>query len=219
MVNARLCNSLKTLPDDRNSGEIKLLRAPMIGSVLHRRSLLVVGAALTLSSCAKWFGGEGSSTNAGRRPANVEPLEFNPEEGLAAINATRKKYLLGAFRRDERLQQAAQNHADYMARTGKFGHEFGPDTKFPTRIFAVGFEGSAGENLGVGYGSIDEAIDGWLNSPKHREILLRRNYDLAGIAYAFNASGQNDRYTHFWVLEVGEEPPPGMPLGPYVRRI
>ncbi len=190
---------------------------------LHRRSFVALGGALggslALSGCAKWFGGEGGSTHAGRRPANVQPLQFEPSEGLAAINATRKKFLLGELAADPRLQQAAQNHADYMAKTGKFGHEFGPDTQFPVRMQAVGFQGSAGENLGVGYGSIAEAIDGWLKSPKHREILLRQRYDRAGIAYAFNRSGRNPRLTHFWVLEVGEEPPPGMPLGPYVKKI
>jgi hypothetical protein len=186
---------------------------------IHRRSVIALGGALALSGCAKFWTREGGSTHAGRRPSSVRPLQFKPGEGLAAINATRRKYLLGEFRADPRLQQAAENHAGYMARTGKFGHEFGPDTRFPTRIAAVGFEGSAGENLGVGYGSIDEAIDGWLNSPKHREILLRRRYDLAGIAYAFNNSGRNEKLTHFWVLEVGEDPPAGMPLGPYVRRI
>ncbi len=92
-----------------------------------------------------------------------------------------------------------------MASTGKFGHDIGPGTQFPKRIAAVGFDGSAGENLGVGYGSIEDAIEGWLESPKHREIFLRRRYDLAGIAYAFNRSGKNERYTHFWVMVVGKD--------------
>ncbi len=81
---------------------------------------------------------------------------------MAAINATRRKHLLQPFEKDPRLQQAAQNHADWLARTGEFGHEFGGETLFPRRIAAVGFEGSAGENLGVNYGSIEAAIEGWL---------------------------------------------------------
>lgn len=92
-----------------------------------------------------------------------------------------------------------------MGQTGKFGHEFGPSTKFQKRIFAVGFKNSAGENLGVGYRSIDEAIQGWLDSPGHRKILLKKRYTLGGIAYAQNVSGKNPRLNHFWVLIVGQE--------------
>lgn len=189
----------------------------------RRASLALFGtlAVSALSGCAGPGGSTGGSSHAGRRRGEgaVVPLSFDPAAGLEAVNGTRQKFLLGRFRPDARLQQAAQAHADHMARTGNFGHEFGPGTQFPQRIAAVGFEGSAGENLGVGYGSIEEAVEGWLDSPRHREILLRRNYDLAGIAYAFNRSGRNPRYTHYWVLIVGEDPPPGMRLGPYIRRI
>lgn len=192
--------------------------------ILHsRRNALLAGAgacaSLALSGCASMFGTSGTSSHAGRRQTgDVTPLDFDPSAGLNAVNATRRKFLLQSFEPDNRLQKAAQNHADYLARTGKFGHEFGPGTLFLERISAVGFGGSAGENLGVGYGSVDEAIEGWLNSPKHREIMLRAKYDRAGIAYAFNRSGKNPRYTHYWVLIVGQNPPPGMRLGPYVRR-
>jgi uncharacterized protein YkwD len=188
-----------------------------------RRNVLVIGAGLgagiALSGCTSVLPDSGISSHAGRRTnSSARPLNFVPAAGLQAVNATRRKYLLQAFQHDSRLQRAAQNHADYMARTGKFGHEFGPGTYFPERIAAVGFDGSAGENLGVGYGSVDEAIQGWLNSPKHRKIMLRAKYDRAGIAYAFNRSGKNSRYTHFWVLVVGQTAPSGMRLGPYVRR-
>lgn len=162
---------------------------------------------------------QGSSSHAGMRPQQIRPLQFNTSEGMAAINVTRRKYLLQPFEMDPRLQQAAQNQADFLARTGEFGHEFGGETLFPRRIAAVGFEGSAGENLGVNYGSIEDAIEGWLNSPKHRAIFMRRNYDRGGIAYAFNHSGKNPHRTHYWVMIVGENPPPGMRMGPMIRRI
>lgn len=190
-----------------------------------RRTALTRIARLTgfagmaaLPGCMGVLTTENATSHVARRPDDIAPIRFDPVEGLAAINATRRKFLLPPFEADPRLQHAAQNHADLMAKTGEFGHEFGPGTKFPLRMEAVGFEGSAGENLGVGYGSIKEAIQGWLDSPKHREILLRRKYDLAGIAYAFNHSGKHPRRTHFWVLDVGRNPPPGMRLGPYIRR-
>lgn len=138
-------------------------------------------------------------------PTDQTVVAFEPGIAFERLNDTRRKHFLKGFKRDERLMQAAQRHAELMGQTGKFGHEFGPDTKFKKRIFAVGFENSAGENLGVGYRSIDAAIDGWLDSPGHRKILLKRNYTLGGIAYASNTSGKNPRLNHFWVLIVGEE--------------
>jgi uncharacterized protein YkwD len=190
------------------------------GRLTRRRvlSTACLAAAGLLAGCASTRREAGSS-HAGRRPQEIQPLQFDPAQGMAAINATRKKYLLQPFEMDPRLQQAAQNHADWMARTGEFGHEFGGETLFPRRIAAVGFEGSAGENLGVNYGSIEDAIEGWLDSPKHRAIFMRRNYDRGGIAYAFNHSGKNPHRTHYWVMIVGENPPPGMRMGPMVRRI
>lgn len=152
----------------------------------------------------------GSSANSGgasqmnpRIAEEIEPLQFSPASGLASINTFRITNGRSALAADSRLQKAAQSQADFMARTGKFGHEFGPATRFPVRIAAVHFDGSAGENIGVGYGSIDEALEGWLQSPKHRKILLRPNFDRVGIAYSFNRSGKNPRYTHFWVMIAG----------------
>ena len=191
----------------REMNGIARTRRAMLGLVAN--GTLAVAAPALLASCA-WIG-EGASGHAGRRPGAgaLEPLHFDPADGLAAINATRRKFFLGEFAADQRLQLAAQTHADLMASTGNFGHEFGPETEFPKRISAAGFEGSAGENLGVGYGNIGEAIEGWLKSPRHREIMLRQRYDRAGIAYGFNHSGRNPKFTHFWVLIVGQEPPAG----------
>ena len=138
-------------------------------------------------------------------PTDQTVVAFEPGHAFTRLNEARQKHFLQGFKRDERLMQAAQRHAELMGKTGKFGHEFGPGTKFQKRIFAVGFQNSAGENLGVGYRSIDAAIEGWLNSSGHRKILLRRNYTLGGIAYASNTSGKNPRLNHFWVLIVGAE--------------
>ncbi|MGI9399971.1 MAG: CAP domain-containing protein [Rhizobiaceae bacterium] len=158
------------------------------------------------SGCSGIFGSSKSDSDKNQRSSNGEkPLIFNPSTGLMKVNETRAKFGLPPFTSDPNLQNAAQTHADLMARTGNYGHEIGPGTKFPQRLEAAGFDGSAGENLGVGYGSIEDAIEGWLDSPKHRKILLRRNFDRAGIAYSFNQSGRNPRYTHFWVLLAGRK--------------
>lgn len=167
-----------------------------------------LGAAVfLLNGCAK-----GSSSHSGRdinRRARIEvpseALNFDVAEGFDKLNKVRRRNWLPDFHQDQRLQAAAQNYADLMGSRGLYGHEIGPGTDFKTRIFAVGFDHSAGENLGVGYGSIDEAIQGWLDSPAHKKNMLKARYSLAGLAYAYNTSGKNDRYTHFWVLIMGAD--------------
>ena len=125
--------------------------------------------------------------------------------GFGKLNAIRRKHRLATFTNDRRLQKAAQDYANLMGARGLYGHEIGPGTDFKTRIFAVGYNHSAGENIGVGYNSIDKALIGWLDSPGHRKNMLKPQYTLAGLAYGFNTSGKNPRYTHYWVLIMGKD--------------
>jgi len=170
-----------------------------------RWNLLVISSFALLSAYSVTNLFDSSKSEKTGSPTDATVVSFEPGHAFSRLNNTRKRYFLKTFKRDERLMEAARRHAKLMGRTGKFGHEFGPGTKFKKRIFAVGFDKSAGENLGVGYRSIDAAIDGWLNSPGHRKILLKSRYTLGGIAYARNTSGKNPRFNHFWVLIVGEE--------------
>jgi uncharacterized protein YkwD len=131
-------------------------------------------------------------------------LQFDFADGFNKLNAIRRRNLLPEFQNDPRLQKAAQDYANLMGSRGLYGHEIGPGTDFKSRILAAGFNNSSGENIGVGYSSVDKALKGWLKSPSHRKNMMKRNYNLAGLAYGFNTSGKNPRYTHFWVLNVGK---------------
>ena len=176
---------------------------PSRRDVVTAGSALLVSSGLLLSGCAN-----GSSSHAGRRAASevsATPLQFDVSDGFAKLNRIRRKHWLPEFQRDERLQRAAQDYADLMGSRGLYGHEIGPGTDFKTRIFAVGFKDSSGENIGVGYGSVDEALQGWLDSAGHRRNMLKPGYTLAGLAYGFNTSGINPRYTHYWVLIMGRD--------------
>ena len=176
---------------------------PRRRQVIAAGPLMLLSGAVMLSGCAR-----GSSSHAGRRlrtAIHEQALEFDVEDGFAQLNKIRHRRLLPAFQMDPKLQKAAQDYANLMGSRGLYGHEIGPGTDFRTRIFAVGFDNSAGENLGVGYGSIDEAIQGWMDSPAHRKNMLKARYRLAGLAYAYNTSGRNERYTHLWVLIMGAE--------------
>ena len=169
---------------------------------------LFLSGPLLLQGCARSSSSHSSARLATRQPSKAElsvtPLAYNGAEGFTKLNAIRKKHLLPKFRTDPRLQKAAQDYANLMGSRGLYGHEIGPGTDFKSRILAVGYNNSSGENIGVGYRSIDDALVGWMNSPGHRKNMLKRQYTLAGLAYGFNTSGINPRYTHYWVLIMGK---------------
>ena len=171
-------------------------------------SALILSGTLLLQGCARSSSSHSSARLGTRQPSkskmSVTPLSYNASEGLAKLNAIRKKHLLPKFRVDPRLQKAAQDYANLMGTRGLYGHEIGPGTDFKSRIYAVGYNNSSGENIGVGYRSIDDALEGWMNSSGHRKNMLKRQYTLAGLAYGFNTSGINSRYTHYWVLIMGK---------------
>lgn len=103
--------------------------------------------------------------------------------------------LAGTYRTlDQSLCQAAQDYADYLARTRQQGHFADGDPE--QRAKRAGFTGSLrmpgkrlsstetsyglGEVLAFGHHNPDAAFFGWMNSPGHKEALLERTFDVAG---------------------------------------
>jgi uncharacterized protein YkwD len=50
------------------------------------------------------------------------------------------------------------------------------------------------------YVTVNDMLQGWLNSPGHRAILLDPIYTDFGIGYAYNASST---YKHYWTVDFG----------------
>ncbi|MEE9354122.1 MAG: CAP domain-containing protein [Methylococcaceae bacterium] len=170
--------------------------------MLSESGLACLSGLLFLQGCVS---GSSHLVEPKRGRPNTQPLRYDAVAGFRKLNAIRKKHLLTSFTNDRRLQKAAQDYANLMGSRGLYGHEIGPGTDFKTRIFAVGYNNSSGENIGVGYNSVDKALIGWLDSPGHRKNMLKPQYTLAGLAYGFNTSGKNPRYTHYWVLIMGKD--------------
>jgi len=171
---------------------------------MHRRNFATGFLALGLTGCSASTLGFGGAKTRPRSSADGRPLAFSPNDGIIQLNEIRISRSRQPFVLEPSLQKAAAAHANQMAQTGRYGHSIGPGTDFRSRIQRVDFQQSAGENIGVGYRSVAEALDGWMNSSGHRRNMLRRDYNRAGFAYAFNVSGKNPSYTHFWVLIMGQ---------------
>jgi uncharacterized protein YkwD len=116
--------------------------------------------------------------------ANAAIKLTSPEAALlTAMNQTRQAHGLAPLRVDPNLLRAARWQSSDMASKGYFAHG-----AFAQRMTAFGVRGlRMGENLAWGTGSLGKPqviVREWLNSPAHRENLLRAGYRRVGIGAA-----------------------------------
>jgi uncharacterized protein YkwD len=106
------------------------------------------------------------------------------------INAQRTSYGLQPVQPNSDLRQAALSHSDEMVQEGYFEHTSPAGVTFIDRIEQTGYMRNTrswvvGENLVWGTGSWstpDALVTAWMNSPPHRENLLRPSFREIGIA-------------------------------------
>ena len=114
---------------------------------------------------------------------------------LDLTNAERRRAGLGALSPDDALALAARHHAQEMASLNYFSHS-SPTPRNETLGQRVAQAGSAatgvGENLAlVGPQDVaQQSVQGWMESPGHRENLLRPDYTHVGFGAARHADGR-----------------------------
>jgi uncharacterized protein YkwD len=119
-------------------------------------------------------------------------LELSGDEQtiMDATNAARKKKNLPPLKADPLLFQAAREHSANMAKQGKMDHDL--DGKTPAdRLTALGYRYRyMGENIAAGQGWAPAAVvNGWMESPGHRENILKQAFQEIGIGLARGGNG------------------------------
>lgn len=152
-------------------------------------AIVAVAAAATFAATAEppvALAGTCASANAmphDARPATVSKAMF------CLINRERRRHRLPALRLDRRLSKAAQDHSRDMVRRRFFSHT-NPDGLSPAeRVGRTGYLRSTrrwlvGENIAWGWHGRETAasvVRGWMNSPPHREEILRPTFRDVGI--------------------------------------
>jgi Cysteine-rich secretory protein family len=123
-------------------------------------------------------------------------VRVDAKAAASLISRYRRNYGLGPVVVDPALMRLAQRQAQAMAREDALDHNAAGS--FADRMSASGYPyQAAGENIGVGYGSLAEAFSGWRNSPPHRANLLRRSVTRIGIAAVYRPKSQ---WKTFWAL-------------------
>ena len=96
---------------------------------------------------------------------------------------------------NNKLEQAAQNHANDMYKYNFFDHLSLNGDNPMNRIERTGYKWSfVGENISWGYSYAAEVVEGWINSPDHCRNMMHPDFKEMGAA----------RKGTYWVLELGE---------------
>jgi uncharacterized protein YkwD len=100
------------------------------------------------------------------------------------------------------LGGVAFGHATDMAEHGYFEHRDLNGQSPADRVRAVGYrEKLVGENIAYGPKTLDEVVQGWLDSPGHCENMMDPRFVEMGIAYAPGRAGRHGLY---WVQVFAE---------------
>jgi len=136
------------------------------------------------------------------------PLEKARIELLNLHNKERKKKKLAELTMNDKLESAAQQYAEFMAESGKFGHnEQGTPEE---RIKAAGYEAMAGgENLAWGLPNAGRVVREWMKSDVHRDNILMEDFAEVGFGIAPNAKGELYWVTNFGAPKEKAEEAPG----------
>jgi uncharacterized protein YkwD len=111
------------------------------------------------------------------------------------INQFRSQNNLPTLSIDARLMAAAEGHSLDMAQHNFFAHEGSEGASVGDRLtrqeYAWNFYA---EDLGCGYDSAKAVVQGWLDSPTHRENLMAEQARHIGVGYVGDQGGDCGTY-------------------------
>lgn len=120
--------------------------------------------------------------------------------GVVHLTKIRTSYGLPPLVPDAKLERAALQQAQLMARKGRMTHTTGWGADFNSRMKSNGINGASAENVARGRIGAGEVFRMWMNSPGHRRNMLNPNYRRFGLSYVYEADGSGRRY---WALVLG----------------
>ena len=136
------------------------------------------------------------------RAEEYRDLPAMRREMLEHVNTERRRRALPPLRPTPVLDRIAQAYAEDMLKRSFYGHNSPEGGTVRERAIAAGYRlTSVGENVASGQPTIEEVMDGWMASDKHRANVLSKVFTEAGFGLAIgkNRSG----YQMIWVQVFG----------------
>jgi uncharacterized protein YkwD len=165
-------------------------------------TLLVILAA----GCAWAPTWPGQTSLASDPPPAARPrsqrVPFDPDTACAGVvkahNRIRADAKLPSLTVSPKLEESARRHAKDMAAHHKMTHTGTDGSSSLDRIAAQGYQyRRAGENIAAGRFTIDELMNGWMDSPPHKRNILG-SFSQIGVAYATAENGKR-----YWCVNFG----------------
>jgi uncharacterized protein YkwD len=151
---------------------------------------------------------------AGCSSADTVPTQNNLAAMRAAtlclINIERRQRGLRALRANAKLAKAAERHTSDMVHRRFFDHQGPRGPSFAARIHRVGYNGSAGEDIGYETASPDatprSTVKAWMNSSGHRANILRKAFRAAGVGVSSSAPIRPPQRGATFTVDFGSAP-------------
>ncbi|OGY43163.1 MAG: hypothetical protein A3B89_00725 [Candidatus Buchananbacteria bacterium RIFCSPHIGHO2_02_FULL_40_13] len=113
----------------------------------------------------------------------ADNLDVNARELINLTNDYRKSLGLNELKPNARLTQAAVNKAQDLLTKQYFAHTSPANKKFSDWIKEVGYKYFyVGENLAIDFNNNQDLFQAWLNSPSHKENIIKPQYQEIGLA-------------------------------------
>jgi uncharacterized protein YkwD len=165
------------------------LLAPIAAMVWSFRPAPIVWLLVLASACAT----PASPTEMPEPPAAGGGASAITGAIVQLTNAERSNAGRPALRSSSRLMDAAQLHADQMARLGRLDHVLsgGQYPRPEDRLAAAGYQWSSyAENIAMGQTSAAAVMDSWMRSSGHRANILSTSNTEIGIGFARDSAGR-----------------------------
>jgi uncharacterized protein YkwD len=150
---------------------------------------VVVWLLVLASACAT----PASPTEVAEPPAPGGGASATANTLVQLTNAERSSAGVPALRASSRLMEAAQLHADQMARLNRLEHVLS-GSQYPRpedRLAAAGYQWSSyAENIAMGQSTPAAAMDAWMRSSGHRTNILSTSNTEIGIGFARDSAGR-----------------------------
>ncbi len=124
---------------------------------------------------------------------------------LQLVNQERSSNGLDPVRLSQYIDQASDLHSKNMAARDFFAHTDPQTGTNPSdRARAAGYDAGVSENIGAGYRTPEDVVQGWMTSDGHRRNILSDGHTHMGVGYQVSGDG-----TPYWTQKFGSGSNPG----------
>jgi len=137
---------------------------------------------------------EGQQTQQENQSQEQSDIGEFESQVVELTNQERANHGLEPLEIDPQLSEVAEAKSNDMAENGYFSHN-SPTYGSPFDMmhsFGVDYQ-TAGENIARGQSTAQQVVDGWMNSPGHRENILNPDFTHIGVGY--------DEDGNFWTQQ------------------